>query len=727
MTKKRKIGSYLSKHYKKLWFIFLLAVLFSTAFRYLRFLPLIGDLEDKTLDYRFRLTPLPEKADSNVVLVAIDDKSLKFVRELENGWPFPREYYALVSRYLQTQGAASIIYDMQFYEPDFDRVGLDSEESDNDFASAMQESGKVIIGAQLIPESTAVSPFLQLYSIRTEEVSGLKQQSWKGIEAPIDIFLQNCAGVGIINIGAEREAIIRRMPLFAELQGGLYPNLALAAWLRNNPSPNPPHINSREFSIDGKNIPISSTGAYTINWYGKGDVDGVFRYYSFAAVLQSAAATFYQGIPSLAPDTFRGKHVIIGAKAAGLMDLKSTPYTWSVPGMEIWATILSNLNRQDFVRHAPFWANWLICFLLVFLILLAVTRLKGGLATVLLVATLLLFLAGSVLLFQTQRLVIDLTVPLLSFIATWIFIVTVSYLMEGKHKKELRLIFTRYLHPDLVQRIVDQPDMVQMGGDEYQATVMFSDIYNFTGFSENKTPTELVSYLNEYFSSFTNTILDCKGLLDKYTGDGLMAVWGVPIAREDHALLACKAALAHREFSRKFATQIELKPSQNFHLNTRLGIHSGHIVAGNIGSERRMEYTSIGDTVNLSSRLEGVNKVFRTHIIISEATQLLVKDQMVCRELDFLRVKGKTEPTRIFELVADRETAGDTDFGWIADYENALELYRRGDWSAAADIFTRLSALPLEDKAAETMLHRCHYLIANPPAEWDGILTMEEK
>jgi len=728
MKKKNRFTAYLAKHYKQLWFVCVLSVVLTAGFQLLNFLPFIRDLEDKTLDYRFQLSPVPAKADTNIVLLAIDAGTLKFAQKLNQGWPFPRDFYALVTDYLNLQGAKAVIYDMQFYEPDFDRADLNSEESDMNFANALSNSGKVVIGAQLEPDSSKVPSELMLQSLSVKNAETLIMPNWQGIAAPIPMFLETAGRIGIINVSEDREAIVRRMPLIYKLKDKYYPNLAFSSWLLSHKVKPESVLEKGYLQTEKGKIPIDKHGNLSLNWYGKGDVDGVFKYYSFAAVLQSAVATIYQnGKPSLADDLFKDKYVIIGAKAAGLLDLKSTPYTWSVPGMEIWATFLSNLNRQDFVHQAPLWVDLLRSFILIFLTILLVTRLNSVLSTGLLIAMIILMLAGSVLVFGLYRFDVQVTIPFIAIFLTWIFIVTISYVMEGRHKKELRMIFNRYLHPDLVQRIVEQPDMIHMGGDEYHATVMFSDIYNFTGFSENKTPTELVSYLNEYFSTFTNTILDHNGLLDKYTGDGLMAVFGVPIARADHAIMACQTALAHRDFSNNLKSKAVLSPSDHFHINTRLGIHSGALVAGNIGSERRMEYTSIGDTVNLSARLEGVNKVFHTHIIISEGTFLLVKDLMICRELDFLRVKGKKEPTRIYELVADQEKTAGVDFGWIDLYGKALKFYRDGHWQQAIELFETLSKDPYNDPASPTMLGRCHHLIANPPENWDGIYTLEEK
>lgn len=728
MEQKNKLNTFLGKNYKRWWFLATVSVLLSIVYQLISFMPLMGEIEDKTLDYRFKLTPIPHKADSNIVMVAIDGASLKFAQELRQGWPFPREFYGIITQYLAQQGAKAVIYDMQFYEPDFDRADINSEESDGSFASAMQNAGNVIIGCQLEPDSTEVSGDIKTKAVKVNNFPGQNIKNWQGVQSPITSFLSSAKAIGMINVVEDKEAIVRRMPLLYRLKDDYYPSLAFSSWLQTHKTTGRIEFKKGKLIAGSYSFPMDKHGLSSINWYGKGDVDGVFKYYSFASVLQSAVVSIYQnGEPALKDGLFKDKYVIIGAKAAGLMDLKSTPYTWSVPGMEIWATILSNLNQQDFVRHATLWLNLLIIFVLTFVTLIAVTRLSGGFSTGLMLVLILLQLGISLVVFRLYRYSLPVTIPFMAIIVSWIMGLIISYIMEGKHKRELRQIFNRYLHPDLVQRIVDNPEMVQMGGEDYLATVMFSDIYNFTGFSENKTPSELVSYLNEYFSTFTNMILDCEGLLDKYTGDGLMAVFGVPIARGYHADLACKAALEHRDFSLRLKSKAVLNASDNFHLNTRLGIHSGHLVAGNIGSSRRLEFTSIGDTVNLSARLEGVNKVFHTYIIISEATYLLVKDRFACRELDFITVKGKKEPTRIYELIAEIEKCSNQEKDLIAKYKHALEQYRSGLWQAAKDEFEALCQPPYNDKASETMLKRCAYLVNNPPQKWDGIWILEDK
>ena len=325
------------------------------------------------------------------------------------------------------------------------------------------------------------------------------------------------------------------------------------------------------------------------------------------------------------------------------------------------------------------------------------------------------------------KLALSFTMPMCGLIVSYLTHTSLGYFTEGQAKRKISKAMARYLHPDLVQQIALAPEQVKMGGQEVEATVMFSDIYDFTTISESFTPQELVAHLNRYFSDISDFILDHDGMLDKYTGDGIMAIFGAPIPRKNHALLACRAALAHRDFSIKLGSGNHLSVSDQFHNRTRLGIHSGKIVAGNIGSSRRMDYTAIGDTVNLSARLEGVNKIYKTKIIISDATFRLINNEFICRELDFLKVKGKKTPTRIYELITHREHDTDDQYQWIEKYHEALEIYRRGNWEKAGTLFEALARERLADPASLVMAERCEYLIANPPTHWDGILKLEVK
>jgi len=289
-------------------------------------------------------------------------------------------------------------------------------------------------------------------------------------------------------------------------------------------------------------------------------------------------------------------------------------------------------------------------------------------------------------------------------------------------------MFSRYINEEIILQLEHNPDQIKLGGAEIDATVLYTDIYNFTTISENKTPTELVEELNKYFETLVEIVFNYSGLLDKYTGDGIMALFGAPLYRSDHASLACHAAIAHKQYRNKLKQKKNLTMTEQLHLKTRTGINSGKLIAGNIGSERRMDYTAIGDTVNLAARLEGVNKIYETNIIISEFTFEHVKEEFLCRELDSLRVKGRSQPTRIFEIISSFERLENKDKPeWIILYEEALSWYRKGDWQRAGRIFEELAEDPVNDTASAVLLKRCMYLMEFPPAKWDGILTLEVK
>lgn len=697
----------ISKHYKSIWLILLYSLVLGTIAFGISSLPVFQDIEHRTQDLRFQLAPMPAKADTNIILVAIDQGSLDNARSLGQGWPFPRSFYALVTYYLNQAAPKAILYDILFDEHDFYRGDEDGDFMDAAFAGAMKRGGRTALIMTLSSEPSDPDPALERFA---SDVPAAGLPLYQGAETPIPIFLDSAAGVGGASLAAQRESILRSIPLYYNLSGKTYPNAGIAAYQIANP---------------GKQIPLPDTPGndFPLRWYGKGGGGGVFRYIPFSVLLHAAVSDM-QGVPgSINPELFKGKYVIIGATASGLMDLKSSPYTWAVPGMEVWATFLSNITNRHFLTSPSNLMIWLFCIEVAFMILLVVLRTGSGTSLILVLILLILLSISSQFLFARLMYMLNYTSLLISLILSWLAGLTLSYAMEGKHRRELRQIFNRYLHPDLVDRIVKNPELVDIGGEELAVTVMFSDIYNFTGFSERHSPQELVSYLNEYFGSFTNAILDFGGLLDKYTGDGLMAVFGAPIARADHALSACRAALAHRERSKAFAEKENPTPAEFFHLNTRLGINSGRVVSGNIGSLRRMEYTSIGDAVNLAARLEGVNKVFKTHIIISESTYLDVKDEMLCRELDILRVKGKQEGTRIYELLGELQHIDPSQYTWLDTYAAALAEYRLGNFQEAATAFETL----LPDPPSEAMHARCLRLMQSPPSTWDGIYTLEEK
>ncbi|MGB5993677.1 MAG: adenylate/guanylate cyclase domain-containing protein [Desulfobacterales bacterium] len=722
-----KFGSSFSKHYKKwysgLVFAFLITILVVLLQRF----SFMQILEAKTLDARFSIIEPPETASKDIILVGIDDSSLKYFADNSISWPWPRNFYAHLLDYLTESGAKSVIFDLLFYQPDIDRGETNGPATDKAFASAIRKNGNVILASQLTREDLG-SHFdpSRFYLDINKKVNATSNQ-FNGILAPIDPLLHATNHLGIVNVEPDPDGIIRRVPLIYPFNGRFLPQMAVSAFLSSKNTPARLQQLPKYMDIGGTHVPLDNTGNYLIHWYGRQTTCQFIKCVPISAVIQSASAIQAGVTPQLLPDLFKDKFVIIGVTAGGLMDLKSTPVSDIQPGMEIWATILLNLIRNDFVKHSSLLLNALQVAIVAFVVFLLITQIHGIASHVLV-----LFMTGIIgvetfYAWRFYKLALSFTMPVCGIIVSYLAHNSFGYFIEGQAKRKISKAMERYLHPDLVQQIAQDPEQIKMGGQEVEATVMFSDIYDFTTISESFTPHELVAHLNSYFSDISSFILDHGGMLDKYTGDGIMAIFGAPLPQNNHAILACRAAVAHRDFSIQLERGDHLSVSDKFHSRTRLGIHSGKIVAGNIGSSRRMDYTAIGDTVNLSARLEGVNKIYKTKIIISDATYRLINNEFICRELDSLRVKGKKTPTRIYELIAHRKHGDNDQYQWIEKYHEALETYRKGNWENAVVLFEALARERHADPASLVMAERCEYLIANPPTHWDGILKLEVK
>lgn len=713
-------GAWYAKHYKSWPLLFLMALLLCGVIVGLGHTRLLENLEEGSMDLLFRLCPQPAKADTSIVMVAIDDASLKYARQILNqGWPWPRDFYAVITDFLAEEGAKATIFDISFDEPDLDRGGLDAEESDARFAQALQESQNAILAVTFThyqtPSQGLIHPLPYPKGFSKKEL-----KVWPGALAPYQPF-SDAANLGGINLASGIDATIRRTPLIYPYQDGYIPSLALRAYsLNHDPEPVLRRIQTPDATM-------------CLNWHGPaGPENGVFRYIPFSQLLESAVAQQNGFEPPIPVGWFKNRYVFIGAVASGLQDLKSSPYTWGTPGIEVWATQLSNLLGQNFIRFIPPWGSLVLVFVLSFLMLVFVMRLRGSLASLMGLLLLVLFCGASIYLFDSYRIALGLSRGLATIILSWMIGLSIGYTLEGRHKRELRRIFNRYLHPEVVDEITNDPDSIALGGTRHNITVLFTDIYSFTNHTEDykDKPRELVQALNDYFGILASAILDHRGFLDKYTGDGLMAVFGIPERKDNrinHALQACLAALNYRGL-RPIKDRESASLSELFHLDTRIGISTGDATCGNLGSERRMDYTSIGDCVNLSARLESLNKEFRTNIIISGDTYAIVKEKLYCRKLDTLCVKGKKDPTDVYELIAELDKIDSQDYLWHQDYQKAFELYQNQKFSEAAAIFEKLSKEPICDPASISMKKRCAYLIENPPLQdWDGVFTATTK
>ncbi len=497
----------LTKLYKK-WYVLLAASLILTLFVYaFCSTSFMQETELKLLDYRFRLDPIPERADTSIVLVVIDDFSLDFFSENGISWPWPRSFYSYAVDYFTLAGAASVIFDMQFYEPDIDREETYAEETDGMFASAIANNGSIYLGSQLLLDSTYIHTFVSNSTISIDDKFD-PEITFSGIRAPIDPFITSARSIGIINAVPDNDGVIRRSSLLFKLNEMILPQMAFKVWLDQIEQDGKIQTANQELRIGNYLLPLDGKNRYLLNWYGQ----SAFKTYSFRAVISSASAVLNGQQPILSPGIFKDKHIIIGATAAGLYDLKTNPYSKVMPGMEIWATALGNFLNQDFINILPRWINFVFTLLVIFCIFFLVTNLKPKKANILVLLVLVLLVGINLILWKTNRILLNLVIPVIGFVISYLLVNMISYLLEGRSKREIRRIFTRYLNKEVIQQLEEDPQQVKLGGEEIEATVLYTDIYDFTSLSEKKTPTELVENLNKYFEKLIEFVFKFNGL-----------------------------------------------------------------------------------------------------------------------------------------------------------------------------------------------------------------------
>lgn len=451
-----------------------------------------------------------------------------------------------------------------------------------------------------------------------------------------------------------------------------------------------------------------------INYAGQ---QKTFPHYSIADILGDR-------IPASA---LKDKIVLVGATATGIYDMRVTPFSSVYPGIEIHANIIDNILREHFLMR-PDWTvvvDILLILVLGLLLGFILPKLKavwGALTTV-------LFFFGFFMLnrylFVDKGVWINIVYPFLALLLVYIGVTIFRYMTEEREKKKIKGAFHYYLTASVINEMLKNPEKLKLGGEKKDLTVLFSDIRGFTTISEGLSPEMLVKLLNEYLTVMTDIVFKYDGLLDKYMGDAIMAVYGAPLDQEDHAERACYTALDMMDGLKVLQEKWEAEGTPKF--NIGIGINSGPMVVGNMGSQRRFDYTVMGDSVNLGSRLEGANKQYSTNIIISELTYGKVKDKFLCRELDSVRVKGKDLPVKIYELVG-RNGVSDEVKNVLYLFHQGLEEYKGRKWQEAIEAFNKVLDIKPDDYPSKLYVERSKDLMeAPPPEDWDGVFTMKTK
>lgn len=425
-------------------------------------------------------------------------------------------------------------------------------------------------------------------------------------------------------------------------------------------------------------------------------------------------------------DFIKGKSFLIGATAIGIYDLRVTPFEKNYPGPETHLTAMANLFTQDFLRAHPKEETYMIWALLIFGVLLAfaisfTTAIPGFLITFFSFLTMIYIDQW----FFKKGLLVTMTLPAGLVLFLYIFLFFYKYLTEERKKKYLRSTFSKYVSPAIVDEILRDPENIELGGRKMRMSVFFSDVRGFTTISEKLDPQVLSDVLNRYLTPMTQIVFENKGTLDKYMGDALMAFFGAPIAYPDHAKYACRCAL--QSLKKLKEIQKEFKDQGLPEIDIGIGINTAEMSVGNMGSDIVRSYTVMGDAVNLGSRLEGINKEYGTRIIISEFTYQDVKQDFTCREVDWVKVKGKNEPVRIFELIC--EGSPDSETTKLLDcFNQGFQLYHQMKFKEALEQFQQALKVRPDDPPSLLYQERCEDYIQQPPPEnWDGVFTMKTK
>lgn len=604
-----------------------LSVLF---IRIIFWMPLFSSLEFKAKDSLFRLRgklSLSEK----IVIVAIDDASFS---ALDIPWPFPREYHAKLIDNLSKAGARQIVFDVEFTENAV-------PSADSLLANIALESGRTIFAGKVLHARTPREPSQKLTPISALTGLGLP---W-----------------GTVNMTADSDGTIRKYSPYEWFDDDPVYSIGIATlanWRvhqRNWDS----HVqmDHHTLKVGGKRIPLGENQKCLLNYHGP---TGTFRQISYASVLDdsSFAMPGYQGAELdefyelLASDVFKDKIVLIGATIDELHDKFPTPFggQW-MPGVEIHANFIEMALQEDYLFSLNPWLYSLIALIFAAGLWFLFRIVKPQYTALMLIFLIVLNYGLAYLMFVRFSFLIPIAQTASLILLIYLTSLVSNYLSALKEKRFIRHAFQQYLAPELVSQLLQNPKSLKYGGDLQEISVLFSDIRSFTTYSENHTPQETVNILHEYLTEMVKVIIANQGILDKFVGDEVMALFGTPVPLANHALSACRTALQMREQLRKMQQAWQEARREPFEIG--IGINTGLAVVGNLGSEQIFDYTAIGDTINLGARLEGLNKEYPTQnlIIISEFTLEKVKDYVNVNYLDEVKVKGKNKAVKIYELI----------------------------------------------------------------------------
>ncbi|WP_432735462.1 CHASE2 domain-containing protein [Maridesulfovibrio sp. FT414] len=743
----------------------------------------------KIYDQFMRSSPVGQK--TNVpAIIDIDDESLAELGQ----WPWPRYRMALLLAKIQEAGALSTGLDILIGEPDrtspatiqeslrnelgvtVDFKGLPAGLMDNDevLASVLSQ-GRYVLGfyfdfiahareSDVNDQPCFVAP-LPIAQIKSKDAPPIQNLTLTALDAicPLPVLAKASPLCGFYNSITDYDGVVRRVPLIITWNGKQYPSLALATLMKAMGRKNvivKTNITGIESIRLGKTtIPVDAKGQMLVRYRGGMEE---FPYYSAKDILSG----------KVGEKELKGKIIFMGTSAAGLRDLRVTPFAADYPGVEVHATIVDNILTQDFILK-PDWVPGLELLLVLAAgiastLLLTWTRSLWMILPIAGMGTAILF--GSLYIFREYNAYLTPMYSLIALGLNFTMLTLIKFWREEGQKKFLQATFSSYLAPELIDEMFSNREMPELGGEARQITAYFTDIQSFSTFSEKLTAPQLVELLNEYLSAMTDILIEERGTLDKYEGDAIIAFFGAPMDVPDHALRACRVAVrmqnANNELRDKWSKEYQLpeEPDRNtkgfpedqwakgekwpkvvHKMRTRIGVNSGEIVVGNMGSSMRMNYTMMGDSVNLAARLEEGAKQFGiftavSHFTLEQEVEVegriyKVMDLVEARLIDNIQVVGKNEPVRIYELVAMKGELTEKEQTLFDLFAKAREEYVATNWDKAIELYTEANKYERFDDTkftpCDVFIKRAQEHKLNPPVPegevWDGVYRMTKK
>jgi adenylate cyclase len=704
----------------------------------------VEEVRLRTFDYFQRIRP--READKRpVVILDIDEASLKELGQ----WPWPRTQVAdLISRLTQ-MGAVAIGFDVVFAEPDRLSPGkivnllrdIDAETRDklsklpsnDDVLADAFRRARVVVGRSAVGEATTAPDQEATLQTGFATIGGDAKPylyNFPGMLRNVPVLEAASAGRGFFTIVPERDGIVRRVPIVMVAEDTLVPSLTLeilrvvtqsgAILIRTN------QAGVLSVGFPRFEIPTDRNGRLWVH-FSPSDRS---RYISAADLLHGR-------VP---PEKVKGKLVLVGTSAVGLLDQKTTPVDQEIPGVEIHAQILESVLTKEVLSY-PGWALGAEVIATVWIgiaIILALPAL-GAVATFILGGGVLAGLVGAAWYwFLNHDILIDTTFPLGTAAFLYFALVFVNYLREQQQRQQIRSAFGLYLSPLLVEELVRSPDKLKLGGEQRRMTFLFSDVRGFTTISEyyKDDPQQLTSVMNRYLTPMTNAIIERKGTIDKYIGDAIMAFWNAPLDDPEQELNACEASLEMlarlKVLNEAFEREAQESGGRYLPIRIGIGINTGLCVAGNMGSDFKFNYSVLGDSVNLASRLEGRSKDYRLPIILGANTAIAAKQKFATLEIDLITVKGKTKPEAVFTVLGRTDVRESAEFREISDFNaRMLTSFRKQDWDgalAAIEICRKVGSSFGLGGLYDVYVERIAEFRKHPPAaDWDGVFAYETK